>query len=192
MTRISSNPNVAARIVSGRKMASDIVFEIDRHTASGLQSVAENWKSLMERHQEAMAVLDIEAMMDSASRFPEKAKQVYDLAFKRMSANEVEDYEFVGSKVRRFLSTVVYAMNAVCECIRLAEKAGYKVAQSEKFQNDTRRVFEWMEKFQKKWPWINEKLLLDSTKEDSPHRTVRDILNGLRNWDCDYYPPDDF
>ncbi len=162
-------------------MASDIDFEIDRHTASGVQSVAENWKALMERHEEAMTVLDIEAMMDSASGFPEKAKQVYDLAFKRMSANEVEDYEHEGSRVRRFLSTVVYAMNAVCECIRLAEKAGYNIKQTERFQSDTRRVFEMMEKFQKIWPWINENLLLDSTREDSQNRTVRDILNGLRN-----------
>jgi hypothetical protein len=134
-------------------MSESILIQLYRGQMRAMAETVEAWKA---EHREAMIARDVEEMVRASLDYPTMMTRLYDSAWNRILANELEDYLKTGEALQDLLSQTVELLHSIRALARSFVEAGHPIERMNQLEDALARLENLKHEIIQCWPWFSQ------------------------------------
>ena len=162
-------------------MSETMLFRIRQGQIKALKETVELWRA---EHKAAMAVRDVEDVIETCLELPESMRRLWNATFARIAANEIEDLQETGETLLAHFNGTLGFLEHVQGLARDFADKGHRVEGADELDRATEQLRQLRHGIFKHWPWLPtpeevEEGQAAMARGDS--QTVEEILHELQN-----------
>jgi hypothetical protein len=162
-------------------MFETMLFRIRQGQIRALKETVERWQA---EHKEAMAVRDVEDVIETCLELPESMRRLWNATFDRIAANEIVDLQDTGETLLAHFTGTLSFLEHVQGLARGFAGKGHRVEGADKLDRCLEQLRQLQHGIFEYWPWLptpEQVAEAEAAIARGDSQTVEEILHELQN-----------